>query len=76
MYRVTCKRQNEELGNGMRGMMGMREIRVEMMGMWEIRVKIRGIRVRVCEIGGMSEENQDENLLVVEEMMNKKCGER
>ena len=56
--------------------MGMREIRVEMMGMWEIRVKIRGIRVRVCEIGGMSEENQDENLLVVEEMMNKKCGER
>ena len=56
--------------------MGMREIRVEMMGMWEIRVKMRGIRVRVCEIGGVNEENRGENLLVVEEMMNKKCGER
>ena len=56
--------------------MGMREIRVEMMGMWETRVKMREIRVRVCEIGGVNEENRDENLLVVEEMMNKKCGER
>ena len=40
--------RNGESGNEMRGMMGMREIRV---GMWGAMVRMRGIRVGMREIG-------------------------
>ena len=43
---VICKSQNGESGNGMRGMMGTRGIR---MGMRGIGVGMRGIRVILCE---------------------------
>ena len=47
------KNRNAESGNGMRGMMGTRGIRVGTggmgMGMLGIRVGMRGIRVIICE---------------------------
>ena len=36
---------------------------------------IRGIMMRMHEIGGGNEGNQDEDLFIGVEMMNKKCGE-
>ena len=42
-----CKSWNGELGNGMSGMMGTREIRV---GTWGIKVGMQGIRVGMREI--------------------------
>ena len=44
--RATYERQNGELGNGKRGVMGTRGINVGMLG---IRVGMRGIRVILCE---------------------------
>ena len=63
---AICKRGNSESWNRMRGMrVGMRGNRVGMMEMRGIRVGMRGI-----ESG--NERNQDENLPIRVEMMNKK----
>ena len=63
-------------------MMGMWGIRVRMMGVRGIGVGMPGIRVGMREIGvGMrgiavgNEEDQDDNLRIRVETMNKKCGE-
>ena len=45
---AICKSRNRESGNGMRGMMGTRGIRLGMQG---IRVGMRGIRLRMWRIG-------------------------
>ena len=63
--KAICKSRNGESGYGMRGMIGMRGIRV---GMWGIRVGMRGI-------GGENDGNQGGNFRVGVEMINKKCGE-
>ena len=75
---AICKSQNGESGNEMRGMMGMREMKV---GMWGIRVGMMGIRriregmwgigVGIRAIGLRS----GENLRTRVEIMNKKCGQ-
>ena len=65
---AICKSRNGESENGIRGMMEMRRITVEIMGM-------RGIRIGIQGIWGGNEGNHDENLSIGEEMINKKCGE-
>ena len=66
-YKVAiCKSRNGELGNGMRGMVGMRGItvgvmgmrgmrgiRVGMMGMWGIKVGMIGIKVGMLGMRGI-----------------------
>ena len=51
--KAICKSQNGESGNGMRGMVGMREIKVGIMGMQGIRVGMWGIRVGMMEMWGI-----------------------
>ena len=54
------------------GIIGIRGIRVGMMGMWGIGMGMRGIRVGMQGIGGGNERNQGENLRVGVKMMKKK----
>ena len=56
------------MGNGMRGMTGMRVIRVELMEM-------RGMNEGIQRIWGGNEGNQGENLRIGVEVMYKKCRE-
>ena len=53
----------------MRGMTGMRGIKVGMMGMQKIRVGIKGIGVEMWGIAGENEENQGDNHCIGVEMI-------
>ena len=55
--------------------MGMWGIRVRMMGVRGIGVGMPGIRVGMRGIAVGNEEDQDDNLRIRVETMNKKCGE-
>ena len=51
--KAICKSQNGGSGSGMRGMVGMREIKVGIMEMQGIRVGMWGIRVGMMEMWGI-----------------------
>ena len=64
-YVAVFKRQNGESGNGMRGMMGTRGIKVGMRGISVSERGMRGmraVRVRMRVMGGGNAGNQDDSL--------------